>query len=168
LKSSNKKNRLTIVSGGQTGVDRASWDAAIELGLSQEGWVPKGRIAEDGTIASRYQCRETSGADYVERTEKNILDSDATLVLGFGAASGGTKLTIDLCEKHRRPYLWMDLDSRPVEKAIAEGLLFLRKERPGRLNVAGPRGSSRANVYSRALDYVKTLLSDYTDEWKNS
>ena len=79
-----------IVSGGQTGVDRAALDAALELGIAHGGWCPRGRLAEDGPIADRYGLRETASSDYAVRTEQNVVDSDATLILHRGPLTGGT------------------------------------------------------------------------------
>jgi len=152
---------LTIWSGGQTGVDRAAWDAAIRLHLPQFGWVPKGKIAEDGTIPTRYRCRETKGTDYVERTERNLMDADATLILSFGPMGAGTQLTLELSRKHQRPHLWVDLDSMGMDEALEKGLQFLRERKPGTLNVAGPRGSYREDVYGRAKEYLTELFESY-------
>src|SRR5512136_1042597 len=80
-----------IISGGQTGVDRAALDVALELGISSGGWCPKGRKAEDGPIDIRYPVRETTSANYSVRTGRNVRESDGTLVLtGLGRASAGT------------------------------------------------------------------------------
>ena len=84
---------MIIWSGGQTGVDRAAWDAAMACGLKQDGWVPKGRLAEDGRISKRYQYRETESTEYIVRTEKNLRDADATLILCCGKPEGGTLAT---------------------------------------------------------------------------
>src|SRR5947209_11260398 len=85
-----------IVSGGQTGVDRAALDVALELGLPCGGWCPKGRRSEGGRIPERYPLRETTSAAYPARTRRNVLYSDGTLVLTNGPPTGGTALTIEL------------------------------------------------------------------------
>ena len=90
----------TIVSGGQTGVDRAALDVAIALGFAHGGWCPAGRLAEDGPIAARYALRETTSAAYDVRTERNVLDSDGTLVLASGEPRGGSALTCRLACGH--------------------------------------------------------------------
>ncbi|MEM8679348.1 MAG: putative molybdenum carrier protein, partial [Planctomycetota bacterium] len=92
-----------VVSGGQTGVDRGALDAAIYLGLPHGGWCPRGRLAEDGVIPARYELQETTAPQYAVRTEKNVIDSDATLILHSGPLSGGTKYTRAMAEKHQRP-----------------------------------------------------------------
>src|SRR5437660_8982603 len=94
-----------LISGGQTGVDRAALDVAIELGLPCGGWCPKGRRAEDGRIPGRYPLKETPSWVYPQRTEWNIRDSDGTLVLTLSRATGGTALTIHLAKSMRKPVL---------------------------------------------------------------
>ncbi|MCX7173435.1 MAG: putative molybdenum carrier protein [Proteobacteria bacterium] len=79
-----------IVSGGQTGVDRAALDWAVQQGIPHGGWCPKGRIAEDGAIDSRYELQETNSAKYPQRTKQNIIDSDGTLILNSGELDGGS------------------------------------------------------------------------------
>ncbi|RPH39365.1 MAG: molybdenum cofactor carrier, partial [Burkholderiales bacterium] len=96
---------ITIISGGQTGVDRAALDAAIASGLEYGGWCPKGRLAEDGTIPFCYQLRETSSTAYRTRTSRNVRDSDGTLVLLRDRLRGGTRYTIRYAEKIGRPVL---------------------------------------------------------------
>lgn len=104
---------MKIVSGGQTGVDRAALDTALELGLPCGGRCPRGRKAEDGPIPARYPLTETSSAEYAQRTEWNVRDSDGTLVLTRGQPTGGTALTIELAERLGKPYLVVDLESEP-------------------------------------------------------
>jgi hypothetical protein len=149
---------MIIWSGGQTGVDRAAWDAAITCGLQQDGWVPKGRFAEDGKISGNYRCRETDSADYSVRTEKNLLEADLTLIVVFGTLTGGTLHTAQLCERHDRPFIIMDLDERNQEEALRSTSLRVRAINPGILNVAGPRASSRPDIYPRAYRFLLSLF----------
>jgi Circularly permutated YpsA SLOG family len=103
-----------IVSGGQTGVDRAALDVALELGLECGGWCPRGRRAEDGEIPARYPLRETRSAGYPVRTERNVRDSDATLVLHEGRLGRGTALTAGCARRLGRPLLEVDLRRPPA------------------------------------------------------
>jgi len=102
-----------IVSGAQTGVDRAGLDAAMKLGVATGGWCPAGRLAEDGTIPEKYALTETESADYKVRTEWNVRDSDATLILNLGPLEGGTALTTELAKQHKKPCLIVRLDATP-------------------------------------------------------
>src|SRR5574344_1431456 len=98
------RNNVTIVSGGQTGVDRAALDAAISLGYPYGGWLPKGRLAEDGPLPDSYVgMQEMPTKNYIRRTEQNVVDSDLTIVICHGTPEGGTTRTIDFCVKHSKP-----------------------------------------------------------------
>ncbi|MFP6674680.1 MAG: putative molybdenum carrier protein [Pirellulaceae bacterium] len=152
-----------IVSGGQTGVDRAALDVAIELGLQHGGWCPRGRRAEDGPISTLYRLRETESANYAVRTERNIIDSDATLILYRCALSSGTKLTRQLAEKHGKPLMMIDLYEDPdeVSARITEWLQG-QKSVIETLNVAGPRASSHESIYADARQALFRAISDCT------
>lgn len=149
------KGIVKVVSGGQTGVDRAALDAALALGLSCGGWCPKGRRAEDGEIPRRYPLAEASTEDYAERTELNVRDSDATLVLTWGLPRTGTKLTIDVAKTFSKPCFVADL-SRGVDLLAVRDWLY--GARVGCLNVAGPRASKHPKVYPAALRTLTTLF----------
>jgi hypothetical protein len=144
-----------IVSGGQTGVDRGALDAAMALGIPHGGWCPKGRLAEDGSIPADYQLTETDSPVYAVRTERNVLDSDATLILCRGRPSGGTDLTLRLARRHGKPHLVVDLN----EPALAKVRLWLAKNKPATLNVAGPRESQAPGIAAQATDLLVRLFS---------
>ena len=143
-----------VVSGGQTGVDRAALDAALERGLSCGGWCPKGRRAEDGPIDPRYPLTETPWEGYPQRTEWNVRDSDATLILTLGEPDRGTLLTQQVAAKRKKPCLVVDLASADVA-AIRH---WLTEHRVGVLNLAGPRESSSPGVHARATELLLRLL----------
>ena len=147
--------RPRIISGGQTGVDRAALDVALELGLEAGGWVPRGRRAEDGSIPDRYPVRESASRNYARRTRLNVRDSDATLVLTRGAPVGGTETTIHIAEEMARPFLVVDLEAAPEPAA---GRAWLETMSPGVLNVAGPRESTAPGIHEQAVEYLKCLL----------
>jgi hypothetical protein len=153
----NEARPAKIVSGGQTGVDRGALDAAIELGIPHGGWCPRGRLAEDGPIPDRYRLTETESAEYSVRTERNVLDSDATLILFRGELSGGTELTRRLAKRHRKPCLVVDLDAPPESEAIRHWLLESRVET---LNVAGPRESQNLGIAADARRFLETLFGE--------
>jgi len=146
----------TIVSGGQTGVDRAALDVAIMLGFAHGGWCPAGRLAEDGPIDARYALRETASAAYDVRTERNVVDSDGTLVLASGEPRGGSALTCRLARTHGKPLLVVDLAS-PAPPATVHA--WLDANAIATLNVAGPRASSEPGVYTRASGYLQSVLA---------
>jgi hypothetical protein len=102
-------NISRLIAGGQTGVDRAALDVALELGIPCGGWCPKGRKAEDGVIHDRYPLAETPSGGYSQRTKWNIRDSDGTLILAWGKQAGGTLLTVNECIRTGRPHLEIDL-----------------------------------------------------------
>jgi hypothetical protein len=146
---------MKIVSGGQTGVDRAALDVALELGLSCGGHCPKGRHAEDGPIADRYPLQETPTADFAQRSEWNVRDSDGMLILTLGRPSGGTALTIESARKLRRPCLVVDLN-RPVQADAVNGWLATNQIQT--LNIAGPRASESPQAYQLAVAMLRNLL----------
>jgi len=146
---------VKIVSGGQTGVDRAALDAAISLGIPHGGWCPRGRLAEDGRIAKRYRLRETEATDYSLRTERNVLDSDATLIVCRGRPSGGTKLTGELARQHTRPCMVVDLDQPPP---VGEVVRWLNDHVVEVLNIAGPRESQSPGIAAAAEQFIARLL----------
>jgi hypothetical protein len=140
-----------IVSGGQTGVDRAALDVAIHLQIPHGGWCPRGRLAEDGPIAANYQLRETAESEYSVRTERNVIDSQATLVLHYHDLSGGTKLTVQLADRYRRPRMLIDL-SDPADPDLV--IDWLIGNQVAVLNVAGPRESSVRGIGRLAEEFL--------------
>jgi hypothetical protein len=142
-----------IVSGGQTGADRAALDWAIARGLAHGGWCPRGRLAEDGRIDERYRLRETPSNEYAQRTRWNVRDSDATLIVSRGALlSGGSAYTARCAERYGRPCLHV----HPGADAPEDILAWLERHRVRTLNVAGPRASSAPGIY----DYVVQVLGN--------
>lgn len=147
-----------LVTGGQTGVDRGALDAALARGFPCGGWCPAGRLAEDGPLPARYPLREIPGGTCADRTERNVRDSDATLILTPGPLTGGTRLTRDCCERLQRPLLVIVLPGEPDPTEGSEKLArlrtFLRAADCRVLNVAGPRASEWPGGYR----FSKTLL----------
>jgi hypothetical protein len=144
-----------IVSGGQTGVDRAALDVALELGLPCGGWCPRGRLAEDGPLDPRYPLRETPLPLYPQRTRWNVRDSDGTLVLTRGAPGGGTALTIELAQRYDKPLLVLDLGSN-----LDTGEVHTWAQQHGVrvLNVAGPRESDNDGIHEQAVRFLRRVL----------
>ncbi|KPK38211.1 MAG: molybdenum cofactor carrier [Gammaproteobacteria bacterium SG8_47] len=154
------KQLRKVVSGGQSGVDRAALDAAIEAGFATGGWCPKGRRAEDGTLPECYLLRETPTVHYSQRTEWNVRDSDATLVLTRGDLVGGTRLTVDLARRLQRPCFVVTLVAGGEVDEVTQ---WLRSHQVGILNVAGPRESTRPGIYPEARQFMRKLLARVTE-----
>ena len=142
---------LKIISGGQTGVDRAALDVALKLGIQCGGYCPKGRKSEDGTIPEKYPLTETQSDNYPERTELNVKTADATLILIAGNPDRGTQLTIDLCKRHNKPCLVVDLND---EKALADVTSWIQQNNINTLNVAGNRESISPGIYKSAFEFL--------------
>ena len=135
-----------IISGGQTGADRAGLDFAIARGIPHGGWCPRGRLAEDGTIPARYQLSETPGPDPAQRTEWNVRASDGTVIFSIAPALiGGSRLTAELARQYRKPCLHLSRE-RDGDAAAGRLLDFLAEHEIGVLNVAGPRQSQEPEV----------------------
>ncbi len=145
-----------IISGGQTGVDRAALDAAMEAGLAHGGWCPRGRRAEDGVLDLRYQLRETDTPDYARRTELNVVDSDGTLILNTGVLEGGSARTLKLAKIHDKPSHVANPEEADNLEPIRD---WLARHGIETLNVAGPRESRRPGIYRQSRLLLDRLLS---------
>lgn len=154
---------VKIISGGQTGVDRAALDAAIRQKIPHGGWCPRGRLAEDGAIHRRYLLRQTSTSRYSQRTKKNVLSADATLILCRGEPSGGTLFTKQMAERNEKPMFVVDLkaiaDKHPAQ-IMAKICEWLNEYSVHVLNVAGPRESQSPGIYEQSLDFLTRLFED--------
>jgi hypothetical protein len=145
-----------IVSGGQTGADRAALDFAIQHVIPHGGWCPHGRKAEDGPIGGGYLLKETPSSNYLQRTEWNVRDSDGTAVFSISPVlTGGSKKTVDLAHKHHKPVIHIARDGGPASPAQAL-LRFIQNHKIKVLNVAGPRASKEAEVGA----FVKEVLEE--------
>jgi hypothetical protein len=156
---------LKIVSGGQTGVDRAALDAAIERGILYGGWCPKGGWAEDmpkppGLLASYPYLQETPLADPNQRTEWNVRDSNRLMVLldSRGLNSAGTELAIRTADKLKRPFLVVDLDaSGDIGRAAA--WFYEGRQTQLTICIAGPRESKAPGIYAKAKAFLQAMLA---------
>jgi predicted Rossmann-fold nucleotide-binding protein len=153
---------IKIISGGQTGVDRAALDAAIACNYPYSGSIPKGRRAEDGVIDLKYRnLVELESSDYITRTEKNVKDADATLIINMGMLEGGTSQTYDFVLKYNKPCLIVniDVDSNPVQNILN----WIKNVNPDVLNVAGPRESKYPGIYKKTFDILVEVLEKLKD-----
>jgi len=147
-----------IVSGGQTGADRAALDWAIENGIPHGGWCPKGRLAEDGPIPGCYDLTETPSAGYPQRTEWNARDSDGTAIFSIGhKLTGGSRATVEFATKHKKPLIHI---CREDENPASKVLHFIRSNGIRILNVAGPRASKEPEVG----EFVKRVFDSCRNE----
>ena len=138
-------------------MDLAAIDFAIRYGITHGGSVPAGRLAEDGVIAERYTMTEIEGG-YRQRTKRNVMDSDATLVLNSGYLEGGTLATLRHAQRLGKPHLVVRLDRKSRDKIAGETLRWIRNKGIRILNVAGPRESKRPGIYGQAMDYLELML----------
>jgi Circularly permutated YpsA SLOG family len=153
--SRNSISAIRVISGGQTGVDRAALDAAMSLDIRIGGWCPKGRRAEDGRIPACYPLRETDSDDYALRTRLNVRDSDATLILTRGPLKGGTLLTKRYAKILGRKLWVIDLDYADEFQAISEWLV---ENDIGKLNIAGPRENNAPGIYQQSYGWLRRLF----------
>lgn len=146
-----------IISGGQTGVDRAALDASLEASFPIGGCCPRGRTAEDGPIDMKYPLAEIAGG-YRQRTRKNVEAADGTVIFYQSVLSGGTELTLSFCMKLQKPYKLVDLDQATPQKAIASLTTFLNQHDIEVLNIAGPQSSSHPDIYLVVKQIVLAVI----------
>ena len=164
---------MKILSGGQTGVDRAALDTAMALGLPCGGWCPRGRRAEDGPIAEAYPLQETPTEDYPPRTEWNVRDADGTLILtrdtpdsatlDSATLDRGTALTVRLANQQGKPLYVVDL-ARPADDEVNHVRRWLAEQQIAVLNIAGPRESSAPGIHRQASAFLRALLGSLAHE----
>jgi hypothetical protein len=148
-----------IISGGQTGADRAALDFAIEHNIPHGGWIPKGRKTEDGVLLDKYQLQEMPTDSYPRRTEKNVLDSDGTLIVSHGFLTGGSALTTSFAEKHGKPYIHIDLEITPFPEAASMIREWIKHYNIKVMNVAGPRASKDPLIYAAVVELLEASLA---------
>lgn len=148
-----------IISGGQTGADRAALDFALTYGVPHGGWCPQGRIAEDGILDDKYQLNEIENGSYRQRTKRNVMDSDGTLILNLGELQGGTMQTVRFADRHNKPYWLVQLEKTFDDHEFAEIANWLLSNEIKTLNIAGPRETKRPNIYSASYNFLTALFS---------
>jgi hypothetical protein len=157
-----------IISGGQTGADRAALDAAIEVGIPHGGWVPKGRIAEDGSISEKYQLKEMPTDSYLARTEQNVIDSNGTVIIAHRPLTGGSDYTREMTLKHKKQLLFVDLNNYEPYDAATLVASWIKLQRIEILNVAGPRASEDPEIYHDVLKIMEETFQILRDEERKS
>ena len=151
--------QVKIISGGQTGVDRAALDAALKYGIDCGGWCPAGRLDELGRIPDRYPVRELEHGGFTERTLQNVKDSDGTVIIYSGKLSGGTEQTVRFCVEQQRPHELIDASKISTEDAARLIDEFVCKHKIHILNVAGPRQSEWREGYHYAFRVLGIFLA---------
>ena len=146
-----------IISGGQTGAERAALDAAIDLDIPYNGWVPKGRKTDNGILPYQYKLNETSSKSNSNYTERNVIDSDGTLIFSHGKLRGGSVWPIKLANRHKRQYLHIDLERTPAFSAATVILDWIMKNNIKNLNITGSRASKDPSIYNHTKKIISSL-----------
>ena len=146
-----------IISGGQTGADRAALDFAIKMEIQHGGWIPKGRLAEDGPLSSKYNLKEMRTKSYPRRTEKNVVDSDGTLIVSRGRLTGGSQYTMDMAIMHSKPWLHINLNETSSLEAAQKVIDWVLSNEIETLNIAGPRASKDPKIYRAVFELLETV-----------
>jgi hypothetical protein len=153
---------IKIISGGQTGADRAALDFAIKHSIPYGGWVPKGRKTEDGTLPEKYHLQEMPTGQYSKQTEKNVLDSDGTLIISHGLLTGGSALTTSFAELHKKPWIHIDLEMASYSDAAKMIHEWVERDGIKILNVAGPRARKDPMIYQAVMDLLEEMIGIQT------
>ena len=153
-----------IVSGGQTGADQGALSACVQRGFPYGGWIPKGRRTEKGPVPARYRkLRQHWSRHYPPRTERNVVESDCTVIFTYGKPDGGSRLTIGFAKQHGKPCLKVDLN-RPHEAAVAKVVRWAKRHLPDDavLNVAGSRRSKAPGIHRAVKQVIMEVLARAT------
>ena len=148
-------NRISIISGGQSGTDRAALDFALQNGIPCGGWCPQGRWAEDGSIPGRYPLRETAGRDPASRTRKNVEDSDGVLIICIDKADEGSRLTEEVTIRNSKPLFRVNGPKLPDTGSFTA---WLDSNKIEKLNIAGPRESNSPGIYAFTTEVLKLFF----------
>jgi len=146
-----------IISGGQTGADRAALDFAIKMEIPHGGWIPKGRLAEDGPLPPKYHLKEMRTKIYARRTEKNVVESDGTLIVSHGRLTGGSQYAVDMAILHEKPWLHIDLTQKSMLEAAQKVIDWTLDNQIETLNVAGSRESKNPKIYRAVFELLETV-----------
>ena len=157
-----------IISGGQTGADRAALDVALKFGIPHGGWVPKGRKSEDGPLPEIYRLQEMPTKSYEARTEQNVIESDGTVIIARGKLTGGSDYTRKMTLKHKKQLLGIDLNLISHFDGASLAASWIKLQRVQVLNVAGPRASEDQQIYSDVVIILEKVLQILTDEQRKS
>lgn len=149
---------LKIISGGQTGVDQAGLDVAIKLNIPYGGWIPKGRLTEAGPLPEKYDLQEMPTKSYPLRTEKNVIDSDGTVIISHGKLTDGSDYTRKMAEKQCKAWIHLDMAKMSLDYAVRLLKTWVTDNGIRTLNVAGPRASKDPEIYTVTVKVLENLL----------
>jgi hypothetical protein len=147
-----------IISGGQTGADQAALDVAIRFDIPHGGWIPANRRTEAGPLPEKYNMKELPEESYEVRTERNVVDSEGTLILSHGDLKGGSEYTARMARKHGRPWLHVDMNRLCVSSGTRMIRSWVTEKGIHILNVAGPRASEDPHIYEKTARVMETLF----------
>lgn len=147
-----------IISGGQTGADRAALDFAIEHNIPYGGWVPKGRKTEDGSLPLKYHLQEMPTENYSKRTLQNVLDADGTMIVSHGLLTGGSALTREFAIQHKKNWIHIDLRTVTLKEAAEMIILWLTENKIRILNIAGPKAGKDPKIYDATLQLLNETM----------
>jgi hypothetical protein len=150
---------VKIISGAQTGVDRAALDVALKHGIDCGGWCPAGRRDELGRIPDRYPMSELPGGSYADRTRANVRDSQASIIFYCREIEGGTKYAMECCRELNRPYLLIDAASTTEQHSATAVVAFVREHKIDIVGVGGPRASEWPDGYDYAYRVLERFLN---------
>ena len=150
-------NLRKIISGGQTGADRAAWDSAIEAGIAMAGSFPRAS-GETVRFPPISRMTETASGDPMERTRLNVIDSDATLLFSHGPPTGGSRLTAEFAAEHLKPLLHVDFSAVSLENGLKRAAEWIEANKIGVLNIAGPRASEDPLIYQAVREFLNELF----------
>ena len=148
-----------IISGGQTGADRAALDFALKFNIPHGGWIPNGRITEEGPLPDKYHLQEMPTSSYPARTEQNVIDTDGTLIVSHGKLTGGSAYTRKMAMKHGKPWYHADLNKLPTFQAAMVIDEWISQNKIEALNVAGPRASEDPTIYGLVTVILELVLN---------
>jgi hypothetical protein len=158
-----------IISGGQTGAERAALDVAIKFNIPHGGWIPKDRKTEDGRLPYRYQLQEMPTSSYPAHTEQNVLDADGTLIFSRGEPTGGTRYTRMAALKHKKHLFHIDLNIATSYDAASLILSWIKLQKIQILNVTGPRAPKDSQIYGEIFRILKmTVIMGKVQEERHS
>lgn len=151
-------NLEKIISGGQTGADRAALDFAMDHNFPYGGWLPKGRKTEDGALPLKYHLQEMPTEDYSKRTLQNVLDADGTMIVSHGFLTGGSALTREFAIQYKKHWIHIDLKKMTLKEAVEMLILWLTENEIKVLNVAGPKAGKDPKIYEAVLRLLQETL----------